>query len=452
MSQTRESILQALSGLTLPDGGDVVSRDLVRALNVQGDRVSFILEAETPRDARQTDGAGAPGLRATSEENAGRGAGDGRADRPWPRREGPAEQPAPPAATPPNLQIGGHMKPQQGSMKPSGVRHIIGIGSGKGGVGKSTVASNLAVALARAGRRVGLLDADIYGPSQPRMMGVNKRPSSPDGKTIIPLKAHGVTCMSIGFMLPEEKAVVWRGPMLMGALQQMLTQVEWGELDVLLVDLPPGTGDVAMTLCQKSEVTGAIVVSTPQDVALLDARKALNMFELLKTPVLGMIENMASYSAPIAGTRRISSARAGSGGGRAHRRAVPRRAPRSAWRPGSRAMRGTPIAAGDGPMAEAYAALAQRFIAAGWPEDQPSGRPPRAQHGVIRPRTFPPLKSGCPARDPPIAALREPDFFGTFYHIWGKPLPSAPDKHPRATSWGCDRGSHHWQGGRGLDR
>jgi ATP-binding protein involved in chromosome partitioning len=300
MSQTRESILQALSGLTLPDGGDVVSRDLVRALNVQGDRVSFILEAESPEMAKR-HGARAPGLRATCEENAGRGAGDGRAHRPWPRREGPAEQqpkPAAPADAPPNLQIGGHMKPQQGSMKPSGVRHIIGIGSGKGGVGKSTVASNLAVALARAGRRVGLLDADIYGPSQPRMMGVNKRPSSPDGKTIIPLKAHGVTCMSIGFMLPEEKAVVWRGPMLMGALQQMLTQVEWGELDVLLVDLPPGTGDVAMTLCQKSEVTGAIVVSTPQDVALLDARKALNMFELLKTPVLGMIENMASYLLP----------------------------------------------------------------------------------------------------------------------------------------------------------
>jgi ATP-binding protein involved in chromosome partitioning len=278
MSQTRESILQALSGLTLPDGGDVVSRDLVRALNVQGDRVSFILEAETPEAAQRMEP-----VRLACEQlvkkAAGRGAGHGRADRPWPRRQGPAEQPAAPAGAPPNLQIGGHMKPQQGSMKPSGVRHIIGIGSGKGGVGKSTVASNLAVALARAGRRVGLLDADIYGPSQPRMMGVNKRPSSPDGKTIIPLQAHGVTCMSIGFMLPEEKAVVWRGPMLMGALQQMLTQVEWGELDVLLVDLPPGTGDVAMTLCQKSEVTGAIVVSTPQDVALLDARKALNMFD-----------------------------------------------------------------------------------------------------------------------------------------------------------------------------
>ena len=162
-------------------------------------------------------------------------------------------------------------------------------------MGKSTVSSNLAVALAKEGRKVGLLDADIYGPSQPRMMGINKRPASPDGKTIIPLKSHGVTLMSIGFMLEETKAVVWRGPMLMGALQQMLGQVEWGELDVLLIDLPPGTGDVQLTLCQKTKISGAILVSTPQDVALLDARKALGMFDQLKTPVLGLIENMSLF-------------------------------------------------------------------------------------------------------------------------------------------------------------
>jgi ATP-binding protein involved in chromosome partitioning len=367
VSQTRESILQALSGLTLPDGGDVVSRDLVRALNVQGDRVSFILEAETPEVARQLEP-----VRLACEQLVKKMPGvaqvvvaltaHGPAAKAPPNSQ---PKPAAPAYAPPNLQIGGHMKPQQGSMKPSGVRHIIGIGSGKGGVGKSTVASNLAVALARAGRRVGLLDADIYGPSQPRMMGVNKRPSSPDGKTIIPLKAHGVTCMSIGFMLPEEKAVVWRGPMLMGALQQMLTQVEWGELDVLLVDLPPGTGDVAMTLCQKSEVTGAIVVSTPQDVALLDARKALNMFELLKTPVLGMIENMASFCCPNCGHE---SHIFGEGGVRAEAERIG--VPFLGELPISLETRiagdaGTPIAAGDGPMAEAYGALAQRFIAGG---------------------------------------------------------------------------------------
>ena len=250
-------------------------------------------------------------------------------------------------------------------MKPSGVDRILAIGSGKGGVGKSTVSSNLAVALARAGRRVGLLDADIYGPSQPRMMGVNKRPASPDGKTIIPLENHGVTLMSLGFMLPEEKAVVWRGPMLMGALQQMLTQVEWGRLDVLLVDLPPGTGDVAMTLCQKSEVTGAIVVSTPQDVALLDARKALNMFEMLKTPVLGLIENMSSYCCPNCGHEAHIF---GEGGVRAEAEKLG--LPFLGELPISLETRvagdaGTPIAAGEGPMAEAYAALAARFVAGG---------------------------------------------------------------------------------------
>ena len=151
------------------------------------------------------------------------------------------------------------------------------------------------MALAAEGRRVGLLDADVYGPSQPRMLGVSGRPASPDGKIILPLRNHGVTMMSIGLMTREDEAVVWRGPMLMGALQQMLGQVQWGTLDVLLVDLPPGTGDVQMTLAQKADLTGAIVVSTPQDIALLDARKALNMFEKMNTKVCGMIENMSTH-------------------------------------------------------------------------------------------------------------------------------------------------------------
>ena len=157
------------------------------------------------------------------------------------------------------------------------------------------------MALAREGKRVGLLDADIYGPSQPRMMGVSERPKSPDGKTILPLDAHGVTLMSIGLMLKEGEAVIWRGPMLQGALQQLLGQVDWGELDVLIVDLPPGTGDVQLTLSQKYAITGAIIVSTPQDVALLDARKALDMFVKTRVPVLGIIENMSSYICPNCG-------------------------------------------------------------------------------------------------------------------------------------------------------
>ncbi len=359
--QTRETILQALSTLGLPDGGDVMSRDMVRALVVQGGRVSFILEADDPGTAKRMEP-----VRLAAEQLVRNLPGVEQVTVAL-TAHGPAKAPpqAPPGgAQPPSLKVGGHMKPQQGSMKPSGVRHIIGIGSGKGGVGKSTVASNLAVALARAGRRVGLLDADIYGPSQPRMMGVNKRPSSPDGKTIIPLTAHGVTCMSIGFMLPEKKAVVWRGPMLMGALQQMLTQVEWGELDILLVDLPPGTGDVAMTLCQRAEVTGAIVVSTPQDVALLDARKAIDMFEMLKTPVLGLIENMASYVCPSCGHEAHIF---GEGGVRAEAERLD--LPFLGALPISLETRiagdaGIPVAAGEGPMADAYAQIARRFIAA----------------------------------------------------------------------------------------
>lgn len=227
------------------------------------------------------------------------------------------------------------------------------------------MSSNLAVALARQGRRVGLLDADIYGPSQPRMMGVSKRPASPDGKTILPLTAHGVTMMSIGLMLDPAKAVVWRGPMLMGALQQMLGQVAWGELDVLIVDLPPGTGDVQMTLCQRTTVTGAIVVSTPQDVALLDARKALDMFATLKTPVLGLIENMSTFCCPACGHE---TQLFGHGGVRAEAEALS--LPFLGELPLSLDVRvagdsGTPIAAGDGPEAEAYAKLARGLVLGG---------------------------------------------------------------------------------------
>ncbi len=194
---------------------------------------------------------------------------------------------------PPDLKSGRPV--QSGPEKIPGVDRIIAVASGKGGVGKSTVAANLACALAAEGRRVGLLDADVYGPSQPRMLGVSGRPASPDGKTILPMRNFGVTMMSIGLMTNDDQAVVWRGPMLMGALQQMLTQVQWGALDVLIVDLPPGTGDVQMTLAQKAHVDGAIIVSTPQDVALIDARKGIDMFNQLGTPILGMIENMSTH-------------------------------------------------------------------------------------------------------------------------------------------------------------
>lgn len=354
MAITKEHVLEALARLALPDGGTLVSRDMIRALSVDGGTVRFVIEAPSSQIAQQMEP-----LRKAAEAAVSQLAGVTQASVAL-TAHGPAEKP--PA---PGLKVGGHPKPQNSPIKPSGVQRIIAIGSGKGGVGKSTVSANLAVALARQGRKVGLLDADIYGPSQPRMMGINKRPASPDGKSIIPLHAHGVTLMSIGFMLEENKAVIWRGPMLMGALQQMLGQVEWGELDVLIVDLPPGTGDVQLTLCTKSELTGAIVVSTPQDVALLDARKALNMFETLKTPVLGLIENMSSFVCPDCGaTHQIF----GSGG--VATEAQQMGVPLLAQLPIDLDTRlsgdgGTPIAAGDSAMAQAFAQLADRLVQGG---------------------------------------------------------------------------------------
>lgn len=356
MAIERSVILDRLKTVAVPGGGDLVSRDLVRAVQINDDQVSFVIEADTPDMARQLESA-----RAEAESVIGAIAGVSLVSAVL-----TAHGPKPAAPNPPSLKIGGHPTPQQGGpQKVSGVDRIIAVGSGKGGVGKSTVSSNLAVALAKEGRRVGLLDADIYGPSQPRMMGVNKRPASPDGKTIIPLQAHGVTLMSIGFMVDPAKAVVWRGPMLMGALQQMLGQVQWGELDVLIIDLPPGTGDVQLTLCQKTQVTGAIVVSTPQDVALMDARKALDMFKTLNTPVLGMIENMSTYVCPNCGHEEHLF---GHGGVAAEAQAMG--LPFLGEIPLSLDVRvagdsGTPIALGDGPVAEAYGALARRMIAGG---------------------------------------------------------------------------------------
>mgnify|MGYP000572002691 CR=1 FL=1 len=285
MPVTKSQVEDALQALHLPDGRSIIAHDLIRALTIDGTAVRFVIEAPSPevaaqmgplRDAAEKIVRGMDGVDQVSVALTA---------------HGPAAKPS----APPSLKIGGHPKPQAAPSKPTGVQRILAIGSGKGGVGKSTVSSNLAVALARAGRKVGLLDADIYGPSQPRMMGINKRPASPDGKTIIPLQAHGVTMMSIGFMLEEGKAVVWRGPMLMGALQQMMTQVVWGELDVLIVDLPPGTGDIQLTLSQKIPVSGASIVTTPQDIALLDARKGLKMFEKVEVPILGIVENMSMH-------------------------------------------------------------------------------------------------------------------------------------------------------------
>ena len=318
MALDREQALEALKRIVDPAKGvDLVASGAVSDVSVDGDKVRVVMEvaperAEAMRPLASAaeamlaklDGVTSASVLITAHYAAGEA----------PKQPAsPFAQNGSPAA--PNLRgpAGGgdpHAAPE--GLKPlrqppkkegpiEGVDRILAIGSGKGGVGKSTVASNLAVALAAEGRRIGLLDADVYGPSQPRMLGVTGRPSSPDGATILPLRNHGMTLMSIGLLTPEDKATIWRGPMLMGALQQMLRQVRWGRLDALLVDLPPGTGDVQLTLSQKAEVTGAIVVSTPQDVALLDAKKALDMFEKTNTPVLGMIENMSTFICPKCG-------------------------------------------------------------------------------------------------------------------------------------------------------
>ena len=280
MALSRDAVLAALKSVSDPvSGDDMVAAGLVRALTAEGGRVRFVMEID-------------PKLAQTYEPV---------------RAEADARLKALPGAEHVSILMTAHTEKAPPDLKPNrrpepkgpekipGVDRILAIASGKGGVGKSTVSANIACALAQAGRRVGLLDADVYGPSQPRMLGVSGRPSSPDGKTILPMRNHGVTMMSIGLMTTEGQAVVWRGPMLMGALQQMLTQVQWGALDVLIVDLPPGTGDVQMTLAQKAAVDGAIVVSTPQDVALIDARKGVDMFNQLRVPIHGLIENMSTH-------------------------------------------------------------------------------------------------------------------------------------------------------------
>ncbi|SEM53858.1 ATP-binding protein involved in chromosome partitioning [Loktanella fryxellensis] len=362
MTLTRDDILRAVAGLTLPDGTTLGARDMLRAVTIEGARIRFVIEAPTAAVATTLEPVRQAAIAAVHHLAPGLDVGAVlTAHQAGPVGAGAAA----PAGAPPSLKVGRHPTPQAGPAPVAGVDRILAVGSGKGGVGKSTVASNLAVALARKGRRVGLLDADIYGPSQPRMMGVSGRPASPDGQTIMPLHAHGVTIMSIGLMVDADKAVVWRGPMLMGALQQMLNQVAWGQLDVLIIDLPPGTGDVQLTLCQRTNVTGAVIVSTPQDVALLDARKAIDMFRTLKTPILGLIENMSTFHCPHCGEETQIF---GHGGVAAE--AARLELPLLGALPIDIDTRlagdaGTPVALTDGPVGLAYAALAQRFIDGG---------------------------------------------------------------------------------------
>lgn len=297
-SVTEAQILEALRRVARPQGGNIVEAGMVSGLALREGHVAFAIEVdpkegpklEPVRKAAEQAVMQLPGVLSVSAVlTAHRPAA---ASAPQQRPTGPGHQ-----------HGHGHAHPQAGGGKLSlpGVKHIIAVASGKGGVGKSTTAVNLALALHANGLKVGLMDADVYGPSQPRMMGISGKPTSKDGKIMEPMQNYGIKVMSMGFLIEEETPMIWRGPMVMSAVTQMLRDVNWGELDVLVCDLPPGTGDTQLTMAQNVPLSGAVIVSTPQDIALLDAKKGLNMFRKVDVPVLGLIENMSYFACPHCG-------------------------------------------------------------------------------------------------------------------------------------------------------
>ncbi|MCZ6607497.1 MAG: Mrp/NBP35 family ATP-binding protein, partial [Alphaproteobacteria bacterium] len=292
---TEEQILDALKTVVAGDE-DIVSLGMVSGLQVKDGHVAFAIEVAAERgpqleplrkQAEQVVHA-LPGVVSATVVLT--------AERQAPAAGGNGGTPAAPQARP-------QAAPQAAAPLMPGVNAIVAVASGKGGVGKSTVAVNLALGLAAGGHAVGVLDADIYGPSMPRMLGISGKPVSTDGRRLEPMENFGIKCMSMGFLVDEETPTIWRGPMVTSALQQMMRDVNWGALDVMIVDMPPGTGDAQLTMAQQVPLAGAVIVSTPQDIALLDARKGLNMFRQVDVPVFGFIENMSYFACPHCGER-----------------------------------------------------------------------------------------------------------------------------------------------------
>ncbi|MEQ9814867.1 MAG: iron-sulfur cluster carrier protein ApbC [Azospirillaceae bacterium] len=308
---SREQVLEALRDVVEPASGrSIVAAEMIDGLIVKDGHVQISIAVdpaagsalEPMRQAAEKAMARVPGvLSATAILTAER----------QPSAQSQAGAQAGPQARSPAPSEAGAARPPAGSGAPRqrqqlevpGVKAIIAVASGKGGVGKSTVAVNLALGLQAQGLKAGLLDADIYGPSAPRLLGISGKPSSPDGKRLDPKTAYGLKVMSIGFLIEEDTPMIWRGPMVQSALVQMLRDVNWGDLDVLVVDMPPGTGDAQLTMAQQVPLSGAVIVSTPQDIALIDARKGLNMFLKVNVPVLGIVENMSYFLCPHCGER-----------------------------------------------------------------------------------------------------------------------------------------------------
>ena len=310
---TRETILDALRAVRKTEGGeDVVSLNIISGVVIRDGNVGFAIEvaasegpaSEPLRQACESAVEAIPGVLSvtavlTAERSAQRGAAAAPAQAPGAAHQhGQGGQPGGQSGSP----AGGQAESGKNQKIP-GIGAILAVASGKGGVGKSTTAVNLAVAMAADGARVGLLDCDVYGPSIPRLMRLSGQPETVEGSQMLPMENYGVKCMSMGFLVEEDTPMIWRGPMVMSALGQMLRDVQWGELDILVCDLPPGTGDAQLTMAQNVPLTGAVVVSTPQDIALLDVRRGIAMFERVDVPIFGIIENMSYFQCPHCGER-----------------------------------------------------------------------------------------------------------------------------------------------------